>query len=976
MISISAKSQFIDYGSDPSRIKWKIVGTPHYKLIYPSTNDSAAYRYALFLEHTYPQQGKTIGMSDVRSFPVILHPGSMQSNGLVAWAPRRMELITVPSLDLDAQSWDKHLVLHESRHVLQMYKLSQGLFRPLHYVLGEQIAGISSAFIPKWFFEGDAVATETAMSNNGRGRLPEFNMRYRAQMLSGNFYSYDKWALGSYKDYTGDYYALGYDLTAYARYRYGPDVWDKVTSRYTRRFFRIPPFSKALKHVAGIDTETLFDETFRFLNKEWTGQDSVYKHSGFNRKIRYVTPETGKYTSYNYPQILDDGSMIAVKTALDEIGSLVIVKDGVEKRLCYLGSINSRIILNHNRVYWTENVSGVRWTHENYSELKYYDLTSRKIVTVTHKQRFLAPAIDKTGKIAAVSQPSFSGVNRIILLNIEDEASRKKDVRSEGDRDEKSQSKGLNGKDSRSDAGFRGYDVPFNGFVKEIAFIDEHKIAAVAVHDRGLSLFQLDLLSGRWDELTEPVSANITSLTECNGRLFFESGLNGTNNIYSFDPLTSKSIRLTASRFGAFAPAFSDDGKKLFFSDYNANGHRIASVSVDSLQQLPANFKQRHAFTLAETVAKQEHFNLDTDSLGKIDFNPMPYRKGSHLFRVHSWAPFYYDATRAVNSLSDDLSTDAYPGVMVLSQNLLSTMVSQAGVYYDNGYHHGKLSAIYRGWFPVINLSIDYGGKAFDYEWQKTGESNLAAFRKTNRDRMEAEARVYIPFDFTRNHYISGFQPSVTYSYTNNRYQQLKSGKFRQYQYLLGELRYYRYREMAHQDILPRLGYQIQLQYLNIPFDTENFGSLYAAKLTSYLPGAVRGHGLMLRMMYQYQDKDGKAFFTPHKLVSQARGYQYTYQARHKLEWKADYAFSLFCPDWSIGSVAYLKRVRSNVFYDLSKNQLRKQGGWTTQSSCGADFICDYNIFRLNIPMSTGIRIIRQINSEKIQIEGLFSVSL
>ena len=74
-----------------------------------------AYRYALFLENVYPHMSKTIGKPIKARFPVILHPASMQSNGMVSWAPRRMELITTPSSDLSTQSWDKHLVLHESR---------------------------------------------------------------------------------------------------------------------------------------------------------------------------------------------------------------------------------------------------------------------------------------------------------------------------------------------------------------------------------------------------------------------------------------------------------------------------------------------------------------------------------------------------------------------------------------------------------------------------------------------------------------------------------------------------------------------------------------------------------------------------------------------------------------------------------------------------------------------------------------------
>lgn len=103
-----------------------------------------AYRYALFLENVYPHMSKTIGKPIKAKFPVILHPGNMQSNGMVSWAPRRMELITTPSSDLNNQSWDKHLVLHESRHVFQTGKVMHGIFKPLYYIIGEQAAGVAS----------------------------------------------------------------------------------------------------------------------------------------------------------------------------------------------------------------------------------------------------------------------------------------------------------------------------------------------------------------------------------------------------------------------------------------------------------------------------------------------------------------------------------------------------------------------------------------------------------------------------------------------------------------------------------------------------------------------------------------------------------------------------------------------------------------------------------------------------------------
>ena len=113
VISVVANAQFVDYGTDPAGYKWYYVNTDHYKIIYPQGNDSTAYRYASFLETAFYPQQKTIGASKIKRFPVILHPGNMLSNGMVAWAPRRMEMVTTPGPDLYAHSWDRQLAIHE-----------------------------------------------------------------------------------------------------------------------------------------------------------------------------------------------------------------------------------------------------------------------------------------------------------------------------------------------------------------------------------------------------------------------------------------------------------------------------------------------------------------------------------------------------------------------------------------------------------------------------------------------------------------------------------------------------------------------------------------------------------------------------------------------------------------------------------------------------------------------------------------------
>jgi hypothetical protein len=939
LVPLTGKAQFLDYGTDPARWKWNQIKLEHYTLIYPRGLDSLACRYALYLESVRPHLMKTLGEPVKASFPVVLHPGNMLSNGMVAWSPRRMELLTTPSFTQQAESWERHLVIHESRHVVQTGKLMRGFFRPLYYLMGEQAAGLASAFVPRWFFEGDAVGTETALTKAGRGRLPEFQMVYRAQMLSGSFYSFDKWFLGSYKDYTGDFYALGYDLTSFARYRYGADIWDKTTSRYAKRPIAFPPFSRAFKHHTGIGFSQLFRETFDFLRTEWESRDTGYLTP------RYLTPETRQYTSYRYPQAWNDSTVVGVKTSLSDLPALVSVTHGREQRLAYLGSQHSPLTRHGDRLYWTEVMPGLRWTHENHTVVRYYDLAGRRAGTLTPRRRYFAPAAgDST---LAVSLFTEAGENRIALLSP------------------------ANGQEQALHA------VPGNAFVKEMVWGRGDTLFALAVGSEGISLLSLDVGTGQWDEWLKPTTANIASLTYADGKLYFESGLDGINNIYCLDA-SRKAYRLTAARFGAFQPAWSADGKRLLYADYQATGYRFASLAADSLARVEADFAHPAPFTLAETLARQEDFVLGDSALPAAAFRPRPYRKAAHLLRVHSWAPVHYSVSELMNGSASDFTTAIRPGATLISQNALNTAIAQGGWYYDyvNDRHHGTLDLLYMGWFPVVHLNADYGGKAFDVIWEKNdkGETQLLT-RNAGRTLFEARMQVYLPLNLTTGHYVRGIQPSVNYYLTNNRYQQSGSRRMSNFQYLLSELRFYSYRKMAQRDILPRWGYQARLQYLSMPFNAANYSALYAARLTTYWPGILPHHSLMLRAGYQYQPDKGNPLYIPRQLLEGARGYDYQYRTRQQAAFKADYAFPLACPDFRLGSVIYLRRLRANLFYDATLNQADAQSGWTSQSAYGGDLLFEWNALRFAFPLTTGVRITQPLSGGQTRAEGIFSIS-
>ena len=87
--------QYYTVGNDPTRARWRMIQSENYKLIYPEETDSLARVYLYTLEKVRPRVMAGLDI-DPDPIPVILHPYTTQSNGVVTWAPKRMDLFTSP----------------------------------------------------------------------------------------------------------------------------------------------------------------------------------------------------------------------------------------------------------------------------------------------------------------------------------------------------------------------------------------------------------------------------------------------------------------------------------------------------------------------------------------------------------------------------------------------------------------------------------------------------------------------------------------------------------------------------------------------------------------------------------------------------------------------------------------------------------------------------------------------------------------
>ena len=96
LIQTAAKAQYYQTGVEPGYTKWRQIESGKIRVIYPSEYEDKASSYLNLLLTTDSLTGRDYNLKSKR-IDVVLHPNSMLSNGFVAWAPRRMELITFPA---------------------------------------------------------------------------------------------------------------------------------------------------------------------------------------------------------------------------------------------------------------------------------------------------------------------------------------------------------------------------------------------------------------------------------------------------------------------------------------------------------------------------------------------------------------------------------------------------------------------------------------------------------------------------------------------------------------------------------------------------------------------------------------------------------------------------------------------------------------------------------------------------------------
>ena len=401
-MGVPAKAQFVDLGQDPASTRWRQIKTDDFQIIYPDFFEEQAQYIANIYAKLYAH-ANTLGQRPRRMSMVVRANGGV-SNGNAGWAPKKSELYAAPPQEATG-SWLEHLCVHEFRHVVQYDKVNHGFTKLLYYIFGEQATmAVVGVYLPMWLIEGDAVAFETAVNPGQRGRSPEFLNELKAQVAEKGIYSYYKAALGSYRDFVPDHYALGYYLVGNSRAHYGPQIWSDAIGRAGRRSYGITPLNRSLRLTMDAKRDSLW-QTRRFQSL-FVNPDSVkranerggakvmlyrdnfcelqqlWRREADSVQHLFDTTRTAPnraYANYHYPTPIGDGSLVAFKEGMDEPGAFVLLDKGTEKVIFRPGILyDYKFAYRDSLLLWSEYTPHPRWEHGGRMALACYDMRTGK----------------------------------------------------------------------------------------------------------------------------------------------------------------------------------------------------------------------------------------------------------------------------------------------------------------------------------------------------------------------------------------------------------------------------------------------------------------------------------------------------------------------------------------------------------------------------------------------------------------------
>lgn len=896
---------------NPSSVDWAQLQTEHFRVIFPSAQETEARRVAGLLEAVYgpDSEGPKAAPSKL---DVILQAHTLDSNGFVTLAPRRSEWFTVPfqGPDVGQTEWLRTLAAHEFRHVVQFEKSRTGFAKFLRYAFGE----IGQAFaigwtLPPWYLEGDAVGMETALSSGGRGRLPLFARDLRTIFLDGQDYSYEQLALGSYEHYIPNHYFVGYHLVSYLRRRFGREVLERMHYETMERAYNPLAFFNSLERVTQVDFDQAYQDCLEDLTKLWRAQEALIAQTPVES---LSVKGTHGWTNFSYPSALSDaeGGVLAYREGLSHIGQFVRLRDNHDPELLWTPTPLLQDFpykVRGDRFAYAERAFHPRWGMQDFSRVVVRKVDGETLYR-SEVGNWMMPVLDQAARRLAVYDWSNSGSPSLKQVDLATGAVTS-DVR-----------------------------WPREKVVMGMDWIPESDRMVVLHRDGAYGLVLSEVWpDGRVREIARSTKYNWAYPAASSTHVYFQSPASGIDNIHRISLKDGLEERLTSERFGAYHPSLS--GEELVFARYTPEGLRPAHLSLAQTRPLPPGPDSFVAYY--QPLVEQEGKGDVVAQTAPATVAKESYSLPEHALNGHSWT--------ILGNYFGSVITPA-----IISTDVLNNLALMAGVGWNLNERtlQGYAGARWSHYYPIFDFKAAWGRRReLDLPVSVFGK------REDTWEEGSSELGVTLPWRSVWGRFVNqaSLRGSAGILHAHGRVYPDWGDLSNQTLSVPGaEANFSALSRMAPRDLMPRYGVSAQALWKEghdiSGRRLENSPQKFVV-LRPFLPGAWWHHHLFGEVSHEEQNQNGYHFATP-SLFS--RGYAGRFMQK-RTKTSVNYALPLWYPDWNLSRYFYLKRISLNLFHDNTWGD-RYALHDARYESRGAELWFDSHFVRNAFPIQWGVR--------------------
>jgi hypothetical protein len=842
------------FGGDPPTIKWKQINTSSSRVIFPKGLDSVAQRITNIISFIKVPSEKTIG-NQSKKINIVLQNQTTVSNAYVALGPFRSEFFLTPeqnSFKMGSIPWPDQLTIHEYRHVEQYNNFNVGLSKAMRIIFGE---------------EGAALANNAAIPNwfyEGDAVYNETNLSPQGRgNLPAFFEAYRSlWKAG--KNYS------------WMKLRNG-SLKDFVPDHYALGYLLVAygrekygdDFWKNVTHYAAAYRNLIYP--FQHAIKKYSRVNYLtFRNNAFNLfKVQFQETSTsaesnlGKFKNEQFPSFTENGSIIYLNSTTKQMPEFVIEKNNRQKKIRVQDyTLNDYFTYRNGKIVYTSYKPDIRWGYRDYSNLKIIDVTNGKEQTLSKNSKYFSPDISEDGQTIVVVNEPPGGGSDLQLLN------------------------------ANTGKLIRKFPNPQKLFYTYPKFYSNTKlISAVRNAEGKMSLAEINIETNEVKYLL-PFTFNVAGFpTIYHDTLYFSYAYKKNDVLFAYTFVNKKLWMIDPGStigIGKYAPFVNNDF--IGWTCFTAEGYRIEKALKSTV-----HFAEIPTAELGEKVSNFGITAIDKTNAGLLNnvpndsFAVSKYHKTFKLFNFHSIEP-------AINDPEFTLS--------LVSENILNTLQSDLSFTYDRAEKYKELSfnATYAGWFPYLTGGVNYF----------IDRSILFHQQLVHFNQLEPYGGFNIPLNLSKGRSFTHLNFGSQYVYSQGTF----SGKYKDtlsssYGYMSNFLSFSNEIQKASQQIFPSFAQTISLSYKTAIQNVN--GSQFMANGNLYFPGFAKTHSIVLNGAFLRRDSTNQISFSSGFPFS--RGYQ-SVNFYRMYKWGVNYHLPIAFPDKGFANIAYLLRIRANLFYD------------------------------------------------------------